>query len=192
MTDASVIAYETYAHEFIACRSPTIGAKSIERWAHSLAPGSTVLELACGSGCPVTETLLAAGLHVSAIDSSPTLIAEVESRFPDLRVRCERVQDGSWFDRTFDAVVSIGLLFLLEEEDQLSMIKRVATTLKPGGRFLFTAPVEIGTWDDALTGHPCRSLGLERYCAALDASKISLLRRFSDSGGNNHYDSRLG
>ncbi|MEM8982138.1 MAG: class I SAM-dependent methyltransferase [Pseudomonadota bacterium] len=188
MTNDSVQAYESHAHEFTRCRSPSIGGDVVDRWARSLAPGADVLELACGSGVPVTAALVGAGVTVSAIDASPTLVAEFASRFPDVPVRCQRVQDGDWYDRSFAAVICIGLIFLLEEADQLALIERVAAVLEPGGRFLFTAPVELGTWDDILTGHPCRSLGVDRYRAALESAGFEVIDTLVDSGGNNHYD----
>jgi len=160
----SATAYENHAREFLEIRDKSsIGAHTVERWARSLNPGTEVIEIACGGGFPVTRVLADAGLRLWAIDASPTLVAEFKSRFPTVAVECALAQQSDYFGRKFDAAISIGLLFLLPEADQATMIRRVSEILMPGGRFLFTAPIEVGTWRDVNTGHECRSLGRARY-----------------------------
>jgi len=185
----SANAYENHAREFLRTRDKSVvGVDIAERCARSLDPGIDVLEIACGGGIPVTRTLMNAGLKIWALDSSPTLVEEFRTRFPGTPVQCTRVQESDYFRRKFGAVVSIGLLFLLGEIDQIALIRRVSEILAPGGRFLFTAPLEIGTWADMTTGHECRSLGRVRYEAALKESGFRLVGRYEDEGKNNHYD----
>jgi len=181
--------YEKYAWEFLRARDRSaIGIDITKQWAQSLDPGTDVLDIACGGGMPVTRTLTDAGLNIWAVDSSPTLVAEFRARFPNIPVQCARVQDSDFFERKFGAAISIGLLFLLDEKDQLALIRSVSDILVPGGRFLFTAPVEAGNWADRITGHACRSLGRERYDRALQESGFRLLGQYEDDGNNNHYD----
>lgn len=185
----SVRAYEHHARRFLSVRDrSTIGIGVIEQWAQSLAEGSDVLEIACGGGLPVTRTLAAAGLTLWAVDSSPTLVSEFKVRFPDIPIDCAHALESDYFERTFRAVISIGLVFLLSEDDQVAFIHRVSDLLLPGGRFLFTAPVEIGTWSDMNTGHKCRSLGRERYERILQSAQFRLLDTYGDEGQNNYYD----
>jgi hypothetical protein len=40
---------------------------------------------------------------------------------------------------------------------------RVSEILRPGGSFLFTAPVEVDSWTDVNTGHTSISLGRNQY-----------------------------
>lgn len=89
-----------------------------------------------------------------------------------------------------DAAVAIGLLFLLPERLQRDVVRRVADVLKPGGRFLFTAPVEGGTWPDSLTGRPSVSLGIDGYKAAIDDAGLTLVGEYLDEGENHYYDAR--
>jgi len=185
----SANAYENHAREFLRIRDKSaVGVDIAERWARSLDPGTDVLEIACGGGIPVTRTLMNMGLKIWAVDSSPTLVEEFRARFPSTPVQCARVQKCDYFGRKFGAIVSIGLIFLLGEDDQIALIRRVSEILVPGGRFLFTAPVEVGTWADMTTGHECRSLGRERYEAALKESGFRLVGRYADKGKNNYYD----
>jgi cyclopropane fatty-acyl-phospholipid synthase-like methyltransferase len=185
----SIEAYEKYALQFLRCRDHSrVGVRAVERWARSLKPKAIVLELGCGGGIPVTRTLVEAGLNLWAIDSSPTLVATFRDRFPDIPVRCASVLQSDFFQRTYEAVISIGLVFLLDEEGQLKMLSRVAKILRPGGSFLFTAPVEAGEWADAVTGHKCMSLGEAVYLKELRNSGFEDAGCYNDSGENNYYE----
>lgn len=189
MTLDSVSAYENHARKFLNARDrSTIGICVIEQWAHSLPANSDVLEIACGGGIPVTRTLTLAGLKLWAVDSSPTLVSEFKLRFPDIPVECAHALDSNYFGQKFSAVISIGLIFLLCEDDQVRLIHRVSQLLMPSGRFLFTAPVEIGSWTDINTGHQCRSLGHERYESILREAQLRILDTYVDEGRNNYYD----
>jgi SAM-dependent methyltransferase len=189
MVTDSANAYEIYALDFLNIRDKsTIGEDIVERWARSLQPRTEVIEIACGGGFPVTRILLDKGLSLWAIDSSPTLLANFQTRFPNIPVQCARAQESDYFGRKYDAAISIGLIFLLDEPDQISVIHRISEILLPGGRFLFTAPVEIGTWKDVNTGHECRSLGVDRYEKILMESGFRVIAKYEDEGKNNYYE----
>jgi SAM-dependent methyltransferase len=187
----SATAYEARAREFLRGRDRSpIGAQVVADWARTLRSGASVLEVGCGGGYPVTTALAAAGLQLWAIDSSPTLAAEFQSRFPSIPIQCARVQDSDFFGREFDGVVASGLLFLLPETDQASLISRIAKALVPGGRFLFTAPTQIATWKDMNTGLECTSLGLDRYETLLRKAGLRVVGTHVDEGDNNYYDAQ--
>jgi SAM-dependent methyltransferase len=116
------------------------------------------------------------------------LVTEFKERFPAVPVQCAKVQDSDFFCRTYDAAVAVGLLFLLPEGDQLALIESVAKILVPGGRFLFTAPIETGSWRDMNTGIACQSPGRARYEACLNAAGFRVAATFVDKGENNYYD----
>lgn len=185
----SADAYESRAREFLRARDQSpIGEKIVDEWARTLSRGAAVIELGCGGGYPVTRVLRSAGLRLWATDSSPTLLAAFQSRFPEVPVQCARVQESTFFDQKYNAAIAIGLLFLLPESDQAALLSRVATILLPGGRFLFTAPIETGGWIDINTGQQCRSLGQAAYEALYTSSGFTTVATFTDAGGNNYYD----
>jgi len=185
----SAEAYEACAHEFLRGRDPSlIGSRVVDQWARSLPRDATVIELACGGGYPISRVLDTAGLKLWAVDSSPTLVAEFQSRFPNIPVQCERVQESGFFGRSYDGVIAIGLLFLLSESDQIDLISRVGEILVPKGRFLFMAPVQVGSWNDLNTGLECSSLGQERYGELLGNAGFRVVARYTDKGENNYYD----
>lgn len=185
----SAQAYEVHSHEFLRGRdTSSIGTQVVEQWSRTLRKGATVIELACGGGYPITRVLNAAGLRLWAIDSSPTLVAAFASRFPTIPIQCARVQESNFFGHKYECVIAVGLIFLLSEPEQANLISRVSAILEPGGRFMFMAPIQIGTWNDTNTGHECISLEQERYAELLAKSGLRVIATHMDVGENNYYD----
>jgi SAM-dependent methyltransferase len=130
------------------------------------------------------------GFVIYGVEASPSLTAAFRQRFPRAYVACEAVEDSRFFGRTFDGVIAVGLWFLLPAELQRELIHKVAPALKPGGRFLFTSPVQTGTWRDELTGGQSLSLGAEVYKAVLSDAGLSLIGEYVDEGDNHYYDAQ--
>lgn len=184
--------YEAAAPEFMRRRERSgIGVALVRAWARSLSRGGTILDLGCGSGVPIAEALIDEGFAICGVDASPTLAAAFRRRFPHAHVACETVEDSSFFDRRFDGVIAVGLMFLLAADVQRATIHKVAKALNAGGRFLFTSPVQACTWTDVLTGRESLSLGAEEYRAVLSDAGFTLLDEHEDEGGNHYYDARL-
>ena len=80
-----------------------------------------------------------------------------------------------------------GLMFLLPVNAQRRLIGKVAGALNRHGHFLFTAPVEAGTWPDAMTALPSCSLGFEAYERQLTAHGLQLDGNVVDEGDNHYY-----
>lgn len=181
--------YEAKATGFLGVRdNSSIGSLVVRRWAECLPDNCDVLELACGGGYPITIELACTGLNIWAIDSSDTMLTAFAMRFPKIPTQCARVQDSDFFNRQFDAVVAVGLVFLLSEQVQADLINKVADTLNVGGRFLFTAPTEVGTWRDIGTGATCTSLGYDAYMNLLTHAGFVLVANHVDAGDNHYYD----
>src|SRR5690606_22299514 len=111
-------------------------------------------------------------------------------RCPSAQIACEAVEDSRFFDRQFDAVIAVGLMFLLEPDTQRSLIRRLASVLRPDGEMLFSAPVEACTWTDVLTGRPSESLGRAAYVAALAESRLAVIAEMRDEGQNYYFHAR--
>lgn len=179
--------YEAVASEFMRLRQQ-IGATTVRTWSRTLPAAASILDVGCGSGVPISEALMNDGFTVFGVDASPTLVTAFRSRFPSAPVACEPVEASRFFDRQFDGVVAVGLMFLLPAEAQERLVRKVAAALNVGGRFLFTAPAQGCTWTDVLTGRRSVSLGIEAYTAMLKASGISLTGEYVDEGENHYYD----
>lgn len=187
----SAAAYEKHANAFLEARDRSlIGVNVVKRWAASLPEQAEVLEIACGGGYPVTTCLVEADLNLRVLDSSETMLATFRKRFPDIPARCERFQDSDGFNRQFEAVIAIGFVFLLSKDGQQWVLEKMADLLVPGGRLLFTAPLEIGTWKDVTTGTESLSLGYDVYQGILDTVGLEIINTYEDSGKNNYYETR--
>ena len=180
--------YEALAAEFIRRRDRTIGAATVRAWARQLPAGAAILELGCGFGEPISKVLIEAGFALHGVDASPSLVAAFGERFPQTPVVCETVEDSRFYDRSFDGVLAVGLMFLLPAETQRRLIRRVAPVLTSGGRFLFTASAQPQTWVDILTGLESVSLGAVEYRALLAQAGLTVAAEYVDEGGNYYYD----
>jgi cyclopropane fatty-acyl-phospholipid synthase-like methyltransferase len=186
--------YEAISAEFLArrgsdeTRANAIGVKEVQRWAKTLPRGSSVIDLGCGPGFPLTIVLIEEGLNVFAVDGSPSLVSAFQRNLPGIPIACESVLDSSFFGRAFDAVLSIGLMFLLRVEDQHRLIRRFAGVLVPGGRLLFTSTAKPHLWTDAMTGLESISLGAGEYRRLLANAGIAVTDEYEDIGGNHYFD----
>ena len=180
--------WNNIAEQFMAARS-NIGAETVLAWARdTVSPGDAIIDVGCGSGVPISKVLIEGGFEVLGIDASPNLVAAFADRFPTAKVACEPAQQSDFFNRKFEACVSIGLIFLLNEDDQRQVIRRIGAALKQGGRFLFTAPYEQCEWRDVLTGRDSKSLGFDTYEQLLLEAGLRLIGCRVDEGQNNYYD----
>jgi SAM-dependent methyltransferase len=190
--------YEAVSEEFLArrgnsgTRSIAIGVKEVRKWAKTLPRGSSVIDLGCGPGFPITVLLVAEELQVFGVDAAPSFVAAFQRNLPGIPIICESVLESRLFDRTFEAVLAWGLMFLLKTEDQHRLIQRFAEVLVPGGHLLFTAAAKAGVWNDAMTGLASISLGAEQYRKLLGAVGISVAGEYEDEGENHYFDALKG
>jgi SAM-dependent methyltransferase len=184
--------YEAVADTFLSTRGRLpctgIGEKEVRRWARRLPPRSSVIDLGCGPGFPITAILVEEGLDVFAVDGAPSFVAAFRRNLPGVPVLCEAVQDFSMFSRTFDAALAWGLMFLPEPQDQHRLIQRFSEILVPGGRLLFTSPAKPGTWIDVMTNLKSVSLGAEQYRNLLRAVGLTVSDEYEDEGENHYFD----
>jgi len=186
--------YESVSVEFLArrgsgrTRSHAIGVKEVRNWAQTLPRGSSVIDLGCGPGFPITVVLVEEGLQVFGVDGSPSFVAAFQHNLPGTPIVCESVLESRFFDRTFDAVLSIGLIFLLKAEEQHRLIRRFADALVPGGRLLFTSTAQPHVWNDVMTGMESISLGGEEYRRHLSAVGLSVTSEYEDEGQNHYFE----
>jgi SAM-dependent methyltransferase len=190
--------YDAVSEEFLArrgnsrTRSIAIGVKEVRKWAKTLPRGSSVIDLGCGPGFPITVVLVEEGLQVFGVDAAPSFVAAFQRNLPGTPVVCESVLESRCFDRTFDAVLSIGMMFLLKAEEQHRLIRKFAEILAPGGRLLFTSPAKPGVWNDVMTGVESVSLGAEEYKKLLGTAGISVVEEYEDIGENHYFDAFKG
>lgn len=182
--------YENIALEFMKVRenpNNKIGVSTVKSWAASLPEFAKVLDLGCGSGIPVSKTLIDQGLTVYGIDASPTLALQFKEHFPDYEIRCESVEASSFFDLEFDGIIAWGLVFLLAPKMQVALLEKIADRLKRAGKLLFTSPSQKARWMDMMTGLPSASLGAKKYREVLERNGLVLFDCYFDEGENYYY-----
>jgi SAM-dependent methyltransferase len=100
--------------------------------------GGAVLDLGCGSGLPVARNLTEAGYRVTGVDISDVQIRRARQLIPQAEFVQADVMAVEFSPDSFAAVVSFFALIHLPLDDQLPLLKRVASWLRPGGLFVAT------------------------------------------------------
>jgi SAM-dependent methyltransferase len=182
--------YDLIANWYAGDRSPKTGVPEVESLMASLPRSASVLDVGCGTGIPLTRTLLDAGCTVLGVDSSPRMLERFRVNCPDTPFICSSVQSCDVDGRTFDGAIAWGVLFHLEHAEQRKAIAKVAEVLKPGGLFLFTSGDEAGSKQgEPMNGVPFRywSFSVDGYRELLTANGLTLLETHRDEGQNVYY-----
>ena len=161
-------AYDRIAGWFDTTRTRALIERPyLEELVRTLAPGSSVLDLGCGTGEPILRFLVERGLAVSGVDASAAMIALARPRFPQARLLVGDMR-GLVADERFDAVIAWHSLFHLPHADQRAMFASFAQLLNPHGILMFTSGSAHGeTWSD--------NGGEMLYHASLDAAEYRAL-----------------
>ena len=144
--------YDLIADWYWTDRGRTVGVAEALAVAATLPAGSSILDLGCGNGVPITEALVTAGHSVVGLDTSTGMLARFRVNLPGTPVVRGDVRHCPFADGSFDAAVSWGMMFHLPRTDQAAAFASVSRVLKPGASFLFTA-AEIHDADESgITG----------------------------------------
>lgn len=167
------------------------GVSEVATLASSIPRGSRVLDLGCGNGIPLTRTLLEAGHRVFGLDNSAQMLARFRTNFPDTPVIRSVAQTCGFASNSFDAAIAWGVMFHLNQPDQVRAIASVSRILKTGAPFLFTSgdvdgPVPIeGIMNDVVFRY--FSFSIEDYRRVLGEHGLTLSSVHEDRGGNTYY-----
>lgn len=187
MTKDTSNGWDDVADKFIELRTDT-GVDVVSRWADLLPDKAAILDLGCGFGAPISEMLYSRGFQIHGIEASPKLASDFQQRLPDANVRCEAVEVSDFFGKKFDGVIAVGLMFLMQPNEQRDLIRNTANALNPKGRFLFSAPYQVCQWDDFLTGRTSQSLGKAEYINVAQRAGLKLVDTHEDVGENHYFE----
>jgi ubiquinone/menaquinone biosynthesis C-methylase UbiE len=150
--------------------------------------GEKVLDIGCGTGLLSLKFIRAANCEVTAIDSSPDMLAIFKDKITALslsdRITCLPGDAASprFKDQTFDVVASTVALHHIE--NKLPMLKKINALLKPGGRFVL-GDADVDTSGDHADvrrlGHILDFLR-EEWMQAMKDSGIEGFTRMYDNG----------
>jgi len=135
-----------------------------DRFTQLLSPNAKVLDLGCGGGFPIAANLVAKGFRVTGVDSSPTLIALCQSRFPGQRWVVGDMRSIALCE-TFDGILAWDSFFHLDCESQRPMFAVFAAHASAGAVLMFNAGPAHGEAIGAYRGDPLyhASLSGEEY-----------------------------
>jgi SAM-dependent methyltransferase len=197
--------YNLIAHNYANERSRSrIGLEEVRnlldrlttnRLPNELPEGTSVLDVGCGPGIPISECILQhpAEVGLFGVDSSQEMVKLFRANFPDVPVQHASILDFDFFGQKFDAVISWGMMFHLSVEEQIRAIRSIALAMKPGGYFLFSSGNEAETQHGIMydVGFSYFSLGAEGYRSVLQANGLTVLDEHFDEGENYYYLAQL-
>jgi len=168
MPDRIADHYARHAHAFDHARQASFVEKPwLDRFRSALPRGGHVLDLGCGGGEPVGRYLIDYGFQLTGVDIAAPLIALARTRFG----RHEWVQaDMRAYapERSFAGILAWDSLFHLPQDDQRTMLAKIAAWLEPAGALLFNSGPAAG---EAIG---CQ-FGEDLYHASLDPAEYRAL-----------------
>jgi 2-polyprenyl-3-methyl-5-hydroxy-6-metoxy-1,4-benzoquinol methylase len=175
--------------DWYAChRNPDIGIGDISRFVSTLPKGSTILDLGCGDGIPISRFLLESEFTVYGIDSSACMVEKFTQSCPGMQVECANLLQSAFFSMKFDAIVAYGLMFHFPPDDQKTVIARMSEHLNEAGRVLFNSGTEDGETVSVMNGVevPHWSMSADRYADVLRKNGLVLLNDYTDEQAGTH------
>src|SRR3954469_5024303 len=106
-------------------------------------PGSSVLDLGCGTGAQVTQ-LLASEYGVVGVDISRRSIELARSRIVDAAFVVGDIGSIAFAEQSFDAVVAFFSLIHVPRELHGDLLSAIKSWLRPGGWLICTMSAGVG------------------------------------------------
>ena len=150
-----------------------------DRFIAALPKAASVLDLGCGSGFPVAQHMAEGGLHVTGVDSSPTLISLCRERLPDHEWLVGDMRSLQ-LPLQFDGVVTWDSFFHLRPDDQRRMFNVFARHAAPSAVLMFNSGPANGESVGEYRGDPLYHASLSltniQRCSTASALRSSLMR----------------
>lgn len=105
-----------------------------------VSPGSSVLDIGCGTGHLAGE-LMQRGYAAWGVDLSDAMVEYARQHYDPDRFRVGDIEHIPFPDNTFDAVVCLGVMEYLEKDE--TALREMWRVLKPGGHAVITTPNSI-------------------------------------------------
>jgi 2-polyprenyl-3-methyl-5-hydroxy-6-metoxy-1,4-benzoquinol methylase len=166
--------YDAIASEWDESRRASRqGVDCLERAVALVSRKGRALDVGCGSGGVMIETLLASGFAVTGIDVSTRLLDLAARKYPTVEFVHGDIAEWETTTR-FDLVVAWDSIFHLPRNMHVPVIEKLLAHLTPGGALLFTA----GGIDSEIMG---TMHGREFYYSSL--AETALLEAIKRAGG---------
>jgi cyclopropane fatty-acyl-phospholipid synthase-like methyltransferase len=102
-----------------------------------LPAGAKVLDLGCGTGNPIARHIVDRGFSLVGIDQSHELLKIAKTIVPEATLSHGDMVETEFAD-TFSAIVAWDSIFHVERTNHLAIYRKLANSLKIGGRLLLS------------------------------------------------------
>jgi SAM-dependent methyltransferase len=183
--------YERRAHDWAGDRARQtvfIEKAWLDRFIALVAPGGTVLDLGCGPGRPMAAYLVANGLDICGVDSSPSMIAMARKNLPGRELVVADMRTLS-LGRRFAGILAWDSFFHLAPEAQRRMFPIFRDHAAPTAPLMFTSGPRHGEAIGELRGELLyhASLAPEEYRSLLSAHGFDVVsHRLEDPDCGGH------
>ena len=136
--------YERNAHGWDEHRPRSLTEKPwLDKILDNMAPGSSVLDVGCGAGEPISRYILERGFSLTGVDSSPKMIEICKAKFPG---QSWIVADMRQLDlgKQFAGIIAWDSFFHLNPDEQRQVLQRFLKHLDAQGALLLTVGHESG------------------------------------------------
>jgi len=160
----------------------------LDRFIALVEPGGTVLDLGCGPGKPMAEYLIANGLDVCGVDSSPTMIAMARENLPGREFVVADMRTLS-LGRRFSGILAWDSFFHLTPDGQRRMFANFREHAGTSAALMYTSGPRPGEAIGQLRGEPLyhASLAPEEYRTLLAAHGFAVVaERMEDPDCGGH------
>ncbi|HEX2590365.1 MAG TPA: class I SAM-dependent methyltransferase [Rhizomicrobium sp.] len=154
--DDIVSLYERRAHDWAGDRArQTVFIEKgwLDRFIALVEPGGTVLDLGCGPGKPMAEYLIANGLDVCGVDSSPTMIAMARENLPGREFIVADMRTLR-LGRRFSGILAWDSFFHLTPDGQRRMFANFREHAGTSAALMYTSGPRPGEAIGELRGEP--------------------------------------
>lgn len=181
--------YDQIFNWYLASRDHDTGVHSVELAFKSLAAGSTIVDLGCGTGLPLVKKMQQMKMNVIGVDSSILMIESFKTNFPNTEVVHSRLQDYVFPKTKVNGVLCWGCLFHLIPNDQIEVLTNVFNSVVCGGKFLFTSAKQKDSTTSEMNGTSFKyySLGSAKYIELANNACWKLIHESEDAGNNYEY-----
>lgn len=182
--------YDEAAERYARQRDQFASLGDLEHLASRLRPGTTVLDLGCGSGLPIDRYLVDQGFRVVGLDLSERQIALARANVPKATYAVRDMTALLPNDFAVDAIVSFYAIFHTPRTGHAALMHTLASFLPHGGLLLVT--MGAGDWEgmeDDFHGVPMfwshyDSLTNRRL---IEAAGFTILRDITDQQANERH-----
>jgi ubiquinone/menaquinone biosynthesis C-methylase UbiE len=141
--------YDQVAHDYASLEGEAKWPRMqwIKKLMNLLEPGSSVLDLGCGSGDPA-DIEIAKKHKITGVDISQTQINLARQKVPDGNFIHADAATIDFPPASFDAVMSFYTLEHIPRQEHESVLEHIYHWIKPGGYFLIS--MEAGDYDNVI------------------------------------------